>query len=137
MSSLLVALALLGSLPGQGPQSLSYAQLLDRMTDVDWLWQPPAAGERCVQFSSYDRRSDKGPGDFDAWYANGDRGQYLRVEGEGDQRRHVMVDVAGPGVMTRLWSANPSGELYFDVDGERVWTVDFAQLCRGEIDPIG
>ena len=108
--------------------------MLRRQAQVDWLWQAPAVGERCVQFSSYDRRSDRGPGDRGAWYANNDRGNYLRVEQRPDGAEHVMVDVQGPGCLARLWSANPSGTLHFDVDGERVWSVDFAALCAGAVE---
>jgi len=131
--SLSVAFATLGILAAQEPPSFIYPQLLDRLVDVDWLWQPPQPGERCVQFSSYDRRSHAGPGDFDAWYANGDCGQYLRVEEKDGKKEYVMVDATGPGVLARIWSANPSGELYFDVDGQRVWTVDFQALTSGKV----
>ncbi len=86
-----------------------------------------------MQFSSYDRRSDRGPGDAAAYYANDDRGNYLRAERRARALEHVMVDAAGPGYLARLWSANPSGTLHFDVDGARVWSVDFAALCAGEV----
>jgi len=110
--------------------------MLRRQAQVDWLWRAPAVGERCVQFSSYDRRSDRGPADRGAWYANNDRGNYLRVEQGPDGAEHVLVDVQGPGCLARLWSANPSGTLHFDVDGERVWSVDFAALCAGAIEDV-
>ena len=66
---------------GQQPAAelLDLPALLQRLVDLDRLWQPPLAGERCVQFSSHDRRSVAGPGDPSAWYANDDRGHYLRV----------------------------------------------------------
>lgn len=116
--------------------SFTFPQLLSRVTDGDWLWRAAPAGERCVQFSSYDRSSDKGPGDTEAWYGNGDCGQYLRVEARDGHDEHVMVDVDGPGVLTRLWSANPSGELWFDIDGARAWTVDFQALTTGKLAPV-
>lgn len=136
-SSFLAGLTLAGIAVAQQPQALTYPDLLARMTAVDWLWQPPVEGERCLQFSSYDRRSHKGPDDPDAWYANDDRGKYLRVDEVDGSKAYVMVDIAGPGVLTRLWSANPAGELHFEVDGARVWTVDFRALCSGEVEPIG
>ncbi|MCA8952120.1 MAG: DUF2961 domain-containing protein [Planctomycetes bacterium] len=135
----LVASAVLtfAGLVAQEGRHLSYPDLLQRTVDPSWLCRPPAAGERSLQFSSYDRRSDAGPSDFDAWYANDDRGNYLRVEERDGRKEYVMVDFDGPGVMSRLWSANPSGELFVYVDGELVWTVDFRALTSGEIDPIG
>lgn len=103
----------------------------DRYAELAWLYRPPVDGERCVQFSSYDRRSDAGDADAAKWYANNDRGNYLRVIERDGKTEHVMVDVAGPGCLARLWSANPKGMLFFDVDGQRIWSVDFAELCRG------
>ncbi len=132
----LVGCALLGAVPAQGEGRLDLSTMLLRQARVDWLWRAPAADERCVQFSSYDRRSDGGPEDPGAWYANNDRGNYLRVERGPDGAEHVLVDVQGPGCLARLWSANPSGTLHFDVDGERVWSVDFAKLCAGAIEGV-
>lgn len=123
---------------GQQPTAevLDLPALLQRMVDLDRLWQPPVAGERCVQFSSHDRRSARGPGDPGAWYANDDRGHYLRVVERDGGREHVLVDVAGPGCIARIWSANPTGTLHFDLDGERVWSVDFAALCSGQSEGV-
>src|SRR5690349_13987935 len=95
--------------------------LLDDLVDLDWLATRPSGGERSVQFSSYDRASEKGRGDPEAWYANGDCGVFLREEknGEkGERAEWVMADVDGPGAVVRIWSANPSGELRFYFDGE-------------------
>lgn len=123
-------------LPAQAPQ-LTYQDLLQRVTQREWLFMPPPAGERGVQFSSYDRSSDKGPSDAKAWFGNGDCSQYLRVEERGGKKEFVMVDTDGPGCITRLWSANPKGKLFFDVDGQRVWEVDFAALTKGKLPGLG
>lgn len=123
-------------LPAQAPQ-LGYAGLLQRVSGPEWLFTPPAAGERCVQFSSYDRSSDKGPQDQAAWYGNADCGQYLRIEEHDGNKQYVMVDCDGPGCIARLWSANPKGRLLFDVDGQRVWEVDFAALTKGKVEGLG
>ncbi|MBL9079039.1 MAG: DUF2961 domain-containing protein [Planctomycetes bacterium] len=129
------ALASAASLRCQ-PAPETLPSLLMRFTDLDWLsWRAPEAAERSVQFSSHDRGSAAGAGS-DGWYANGDRGNYLRtVEVDGGSE-YVMVDAAGPGWLARLWSANPSGTLHFDVDGKRVWSVDFAALCDGRVDGV-
>lgn len=136
LKPLALVLSAAACLSAQAPQ-LTYADLLRRVVEPDWLWQPPPAGERCVQFSSYDRSSDKGPGDHAAWYGNGDRGQYLRVDERDGHKEYVMVDCDGPGCIARIWSANPKGKLFFDVDGQRVWEVDFAAFSKGQLDGLG
>lgn len=133
LRDLLFALGLTSGLAAQQVTSWDLPAMLRRQVQLGWLWRSPPPGERCVQFSSYDRTSDLGPGAHAAWYANNDRGQYLRIEERSSGKEHVMVDVAGPGCLTRLWSANPTGTLHFDVDGDRVWTVDFALLCSGKM----
>ncbi len=138
--SALLLVACAGTLLAQEPPTrVTFADLLDAVHDLDALTRPPAPGEACVQFSSYDRRSDAGPADADAWYANGDRGQFLRTIENGDRNEHVLVDADGPGAVVRIWSANPSGKLFFYFDGEATprWTVDFGALLRGEIDGLG
>ena len=89
-----------------------------------------------MQWSSFDRASEKGPGDAFAWYANDDRGKYVRVEERLGGKEFVMVETAGPGCIARIWSANPSGTLHFDIDGRRVWSVDFALLCSGKVEGV-
>ncbi|MFN9706338.1 MAG: hypothetical protein ACK595_16135, partial [Planctomycetota bacterium] len=130
-----IAAALVGS--GLAAQSTaptySYDGLLGRLTTADWLWSAATLDERCRQWSSCDPASRRGPGDAAAWYANDDRGKHVRVVAGADGPEHVMVDAVGPGCVARIWSANPSGTLHFDVDGARVWSVDFGALCRGEV----
>lgn len=131
----LLAAALLAAtwLRGQAPAPLELPALLERVAAPDWLWRPAQPGERCVQFSSHDRASDAGPADAVRWYANDDRGHYLRTVVRDGAAEFVLAEVDGPGCIARLWSANPSGTLHFDLDGERVWSVDFAALCSGAL----
>lgn len=121
----------------------SYRDLLADVYDLRRLTVPPAEGERALQFSSWDRASSGGPGSGDAWFANADHGQFLRVEErtlpDGSvQKEHVLADVSGPGVVTRIWSANPDGDLLFYVDGaaEPALRVPFQDLCRGDRSPF-
>ena len=120
-----------------GEETWTIERALSRMANDAWLHRPPAAMERAIQFSSYDRRSASGPADHDAWYANDDRGKYLRIVEGASGKEHVMAEVDGPGLITRIWSANPSGTLHFDIDGARVWSVDFAALCEGKVEGLG
>ena len=103
--------------PAISPRSVSFPALLDRLTDLDALALPPQPGVKHVQYSSYDRKSHKGSGDEKAWFANGDCGQYLRVEESKAGKEYVMVDTEGPGVVVRIWSANPRGTLKIYLDG--------------------
>ncbi len=118
------------------PPPFDLAAGLQRLRDPRWLYRPAPAGERCVQWSSFDPRSRSGPGDADAWYANDDRGHYVRtVDGPGG-KEYVLADAKGPGCVARLWSANPQGTLHVDIDGARVWSVDFAALLSGKLDGV-
>jgi hypothetical protein len=118
------------------PPPFDLAAGLQRLRDPRWLYRPAPAGERCVQWSSFDPRSRSGPGDADAWYANDDRGHYVRtVDGPGG-KEYVLADTTGPGCVARLWSANPQGTLHVDIDGLRVWSVDFAALLAGKVDGV-
>lgn len=52
---------------------------------------------------------------------NADRGNYLRKEGS----RAVLMQADGPGAISRIWSANPSGTLNIYFDGESSPRVSF------------
>ena len=97
-------------------QSFSYDDLLKGFHDLTLLASVPVEGEGFRQFSSYDRASASGPG-TEGWFANQDRGNYLATEVVGEETLHVLMDVEGPGCVVRFWSANPSGDLLFFVDG--------------------
>ncbi|MCH5373983.1 MAG: DUF2961 domain-containing protein, partial [Planctomycetes bacterium] len=95
-------------------ETITTATLLDQMTDLAGMAEFPSPAYTCKQFSSYDRGA-KSP--EENWFANGDCGQYLRVEERAGRQEHVMMDVAGPGAIVRIWSANPAGTLRIYLDG--------------------
>lgn len=96
------------------PDGITAKGLLNDMTDLAALAEFPAPAYTCKQFSSYDPAS-KSP--EVNWFANGDCGHYLRVEDRDGRKEHVMMDVAGPGAIVRIWSANPAGTLRIYLDG--------------------
>lgn len=98
-------------------QPVTTAGLLDEMTDLAGLAEFPDPPYTCKQFSSYDRAA-KSPAEN--WFANGDCGQYLRVEDHAGRKEYVMMDAAGPGAVVRIWSANPGGTLRIYLDGADV-----------------
>jgi hypothetical protein len=108
------------------------------MTDTRWLCEPPWASERTVQFSSYDRATRLEDGKLVNTFANGDAGHYLRIEGDGNRREWILADAEGPGYVSRIWSANPDGELRIYIDGNKTpaLAAPFAAITSGEIAPF-
>jgi hypothetical protein len=117
-----------------GQETVTQAELLRRVIDLQRLTTPPPVGERTAMFSSYDRRSriDEA-GNYVDWDANGDRGQFLGRDQDGWD---VMAELAGPGAITRLWSANPHGDIRFVLDGEVVIDTTFDELLSGRLAPF-
>jgi hypothetical protein len=93
---------------------VSTASLLEEMVSLDKLAEFPNPSYTCKQFSSYDRAS-KSPDE--EWFANGDAGQFMRVEDKAGRKEHVMAEMDGPGAIVRIWSANPAGTLRIYIDG--------------------
>ena len=122
---LLLVLLLAGCAMGR---TLTYVDLLGQMTDLDRLThlQP---GVKAGQCTSWDRA------ETERWAPNGDCGQYLRIEPNGEA---VMADLKGPGCVWRLWSANPAGKLRFYFDGAETPTFewDHNQLYQGKTGPF-
>lgn len=114
------------------PQLVTFDSLLAEMIDRTALAEFPDPPYICKQFSSYDRRSVT-PNDPQAWFANSDRGQYLRDEEREGRREGVMMDADGPGVVVRIWSANPQGTLRIYLDGSDEPTIEepMAALLNG------
>ena len=126
----------------------TYDDLLDRLTDLKALAVPPAVGETSGCFSSYDRRSryNEATGLYEDWGANSDGDGYIRREGEDI----VALEIDGPGVIWRAWSANPQmghirvyidgaaapaldmpfRDLFerFDAEGDQFWPANFPRL---------
>ena len=113
----LVSIGLIGLLAwsfGAAPRAITVESLLGEMTDLAGMAEFPEPAYTTRQFSSYDRKSVSPTKD---WFANGDAGQYLRVEDKQGRKEHVMMDAAGPGAIVRIWSANPKGTLRIYIDG--------------------
>ncbi len=117
LAAFLLALILLPALAG----AYGLADALREMYDPATLMAPADPPRRAVRFSS----TSDGP--FDA-------GRFLREEGI----ESVMLDIGGPGVLTRLWADEPMGYLRFYFDGaakpqfECLWT----DLAAGRFPPM-
>jgi hypothetical protein len=132
-----------GPEPSPSPGEISVLTLLREMVDLDQLARLPAARFAAGQAASTDRRSRR-PDDVQGWFANDDfvtdtELNLVRVESAPNGgKRYVLLDVAGPGAIVRIWSANPAGTLRIYLDGASRPSIEapFAGLLRGEVSPF-
>ena len=118
-------------------EKLTYADLINRLTDLEQLAVLPVPGENCAQASSYDRASkyDKKKNTYIDWSANADGGQFIRMEDD----EFVFAELEGPGVIWRVWSALPgAGHVKIYLDGQDEPTIDmpFAHYFDGQHPPF-
>ena len=128
-ATLVLAMAVLaaGYAAAQSEKPLTYVDILHQLTDLDRLTHLQTGWGGL--FSSWDRNSKT------VWGANGDCGQYLRVEKNGEA---VMMDIDGPGVVYRTWSANPMGKIRIYLDGAKTpsYQWNFPDLFDGKLPPF-
>ncbi|MCU0961125.1 MAG: DUF2961 domain-containing protein [Pirellulaceae bacterium] len=107
----------------QAQLDVTYADLVQRLVDLQRLAEPPSEGEACVQWASYDRASryDEPTGRYEQWDANGDGGGVIRREGDS----FVVAEMDGPGCIWRIWSALPEqGHVRMYLDGAEAPVVN-------------
>jgi len=80
--------------------------LLDEMVDRDGMARFPAPEYRLRQQSSYHRQS-KTPDDPKGWFANRDRGHFIRTETNAGRKEWVLMEHEGAGAMGRTWMPDP------------------------------
>ncbi len=80
--------------------------LLNEMTDRDRVARFPEPEYRLRQQSSYHRDS-KTPDDPEGWFANKDRGAFIRTEVNNGRKEWVLMDARGAGAMGRTWMPDP------------------------------
>ncbi len=107
--------------PPEEPGEIGVRALVGELVDLDRLASLPDPPFRAYLASSYDRRS-KSAKDPATWFANDDWASsedpnYVRLENVAGRREYVLLDVAGPGALVRLWSATPTGTLRVYLDG--------------------
>ena len=137
MTGIMVAALLLAAPLAVTAETLTYVELVNRLTDLERLAVLPEVGETCEQWSSYDRatRYDEATGKFEGWAANGDGGQFIRAE----DGRQVMAEMEGPGCIWRIWSARPlKGHVRVYLDGAETPAVDlsFREYFDGKSAPF-
>ena len=119
----------------EAKKRLAYVDLINRLTDLEHLATLPAPGEKCQQWSSYDRKSkyDETAGQYIGWSANGDGDGIIRKE----NGEHVFAEMQGPGVIWRIWSAEAKRghvKIYLDGAGEPAVDLPFMGYfnCKNE-----
>ncbi len=116
-------------------ETLSYVDLVGRMTDMERLALLPEKGERNAMWSSYDREATyhAQTGAYVNWEANGDGNGRIRMEG-GSQ---VIAEMDGPGVIWRIWSAKPEqGRVRLVLDGKEALNMPFAHFFDAQHAPF-
>jgi len=124
--NLLPALLLLVQTSGPDVE-VGFDDLLAEMADLSALARLPDPDQRTIQFSSTDRRSTSP--DAAGWYENSDgfgkepQPGFQAVLAEPDEEgvgEYLLVDIPGPGVIVRGWSAAMGGTLRVVLDGAEV-----------------
>ncbi len=89
--SVVMFLCLLTPMTASAQEStVTLETLLNEMVDRDQLTRFPVADYRLRQQSSYDRRS-KAPGNPKGWFANRDRGHFIRTEVNSGRKEWVLM----------------------------------------------
>ena len=139
-----------------GAEEKTTGTFLEEMISLEWLARSMPPGTRMIQFSSYDRASKVVDGETVGlgpapesvtlatpspalgWWANRDLGKYLREEKTERGVEYVMAEAQGPGVIVRMWSANPGGRIwriYIDGGAEPVIEAAGKDLLGGRVKP--
>ncbi|HEX7476410.1 MAG TPA: glycoside hydrolase family 172 protein [Polyangiales bacterium] len=116
---------------GATTHDVTLDRLLREMIDLSALTELPHPHYVAGLASSHDRSSDTAqPGDPN-WFANHDWAQLKAGT------PLVLLDVTGPGVLTRLWSAAPTGVMRIYLDGSSTPTIeaDTKALLDGQVEP--
>ncbi|MBE0536688.1 MAG: DUF2961 domain-containing protein [Phycisphaerae bacterium] len=119
----LCAVVVLAAAGAVWAEAFTYVDLIGHLTDLERLAVLPADGERCEQWSSYDRASkyDAAADRYVGWDANDDGPGIIRREGD----LEVFAEIEGPAVIWRIWSAQDGpGHVKIYLDGGETPAVD-------------
>ncbi len=133
----ILAFSLSATAQTAGPLKLTYIDLVNRLTDLEYPATLPAPGEKCLQWASWDRASkyDEATGQYIKWDANGDGNGIIRKEGD----ELVFAEIEGPAVIWRTWSAlakNGHVKIYLDGQPEPVVDLPFIGYFNRENSPF-
>lgn len=126
---------------GEKPKEITFKTLLEELVNREMLSQHPGGLWTQHQASSYERLSVT-PTDPEGWYANHDWNHFESIEEVNGRQESVLLDVEGPGVITRFWMAgdpNRKCALRFYIDGDTIpaWEADHPGALIGENKEVG
>lgn len=138
LSQLVAASIVLGSL-SFFPQTshadrIDLGSLLEQMIDRRQIAEFPEPAFVCKQASSYNRHSVTP--DRPDWFTGGDFDQFYGCDLVEGRKEWIMLDVAGPGVVTRWWQTQYRGagtiRIYLDQAKEPIFKGTGDQLVAGD-----
>ncbi len=120
-----------------GAEELTYIDIISRLTDLQRLAELPRPGEKCSQFSSYNRESryDTSSGKYVLWDYNDDGAGFVRKEGD----KLVLAEMEGPGVIWRIWTAwadKGNVTIYMDDNPDPVVDMPFTDYFNLKNEPF-
>jgi hypothetical protein len=121
---IIVCITMTGNVIAQ--EELTYINLVHKLIDLEGLSVLPVPGEKCAQWSSYDRASryNAASDTYIDWDSNADGDGIIRRERD----LAVLAEMEGPGCIWRIWSANASHarvKIYLDGKSEPVVDLPF------------
>lgn len=105
----------------------TYQDVLLKLLDLKQLTNKPEQEEFSGTFTSYDRNSvyDDSSDSYLNWGANGDNNGFIRRDG----KENVALELDGPGIIWRIWSAKPEKGLFnIYIDNKCVYRKSFSDF---------
>jgi len=130
-----IVVGLLLALPQEGKADrIDLAGLLEEMIDRSRIAEFPEPAFVCRQASSYNRHSVTP--DRPDWFTGGDFDQFYGCDLVDGHKEWIMLDVAGPGIVTRWWQTQYRGKgtirIYLDRAEEPIFQGTGDQLVAGD-----
>jgi hypothetical protein len=118
--------------PATPPGRVTLGTLIDDLVDLHALARIPDPPYASKLASSHDITSDLATPSDPEWHANDD---YLLLA---DGEEATLLDVKGPGAITRFWSASPAGTLriYLDDEAQPIVDAPLQNFLDGAIEPF-
>lgn len=105
-------------------QTITQADLLQQLIARDALFAPPTSGETWHAVSSRSKTKNS---------IQANNGLRFRAKNGDD---FILADIRGPGVLSRLWTLQPTGTLRIECDDQVVFDDEFANLFQQNEPPF-